>query len=92
MITLLHARVERLKQQQKPLTTLTTVHKNRLPPHESWPSTRQLVEALNFVICRTRYFLLDVVERKQVLATSPLLIIHFSGFRQRKPPSTEYPF
>lgn len=73
MITLLHPRVDRLKQQQKLLPTLTTAHKNRLPPQETWSSTRQVAEALNFVIYRTRYLQLHVVERKQVLVAKPVV-------------------
>lgn len=73
MITNINSRGDTFKQQQRLLTALTNIspmpHENKLPPQETWPSTRQLAKAVNIGIYRTRYLLLDLVKRKQILVT-----------------------
>lgn len=72
-MTLTHTRGDTLKQQQRLLTILKKMspmpHENKLPPQETWTSTRQLAEASNIGIYRTRYLLLGMVKKKKILVT-----------------------
>lgn len=75
MNTLTAKRRETLLQQEALLALLhkisPTSTENTLPPQETWPSTRQLAKALDLGIYQTRYLLLNMVKKNQVLVSEP---------------------
>lgn len=77
MVTRTDKRREKHLQQQALLAVLKsispTLHENTLPPQKTWPSTGQLAKALDLSIYRTRYLLLDMAKKNQVLVSTPSL-------------------
>lgn len=73
MATPTDKREETLRQQQALLGTLKKispkVYENKLPPQETWPSTRQLVKAHDISIYRARYLLLDMVKKNMIMVS-----------------------
>lgn len=88
-MTLIRTRGDTLRQQQRLLTVLKKMspmpHESKLPPQETWPSTRQLAEATNIGIYRTRYLLLGMLKTKKILVTERAVNNSLRWF------STEFP-
>lgn len=67
------------------------INDNVLPPQDNWLSTGQLAMTLDIGIYRTRYLLLDMMKKKQVLVSERAINNALRWFPDEKTPHTSAP-